>query len=305
MKNIIKTLLILFGFTPTFAQENYSFNEVYPITDQGMITMLTNDADITIVGTDRSDVLIKVERQVIGKYWTNKPFELQVIPTEVGLAISDIANQDKELNYSISINGEVNYTIELEVPLNTRLTLNGEDDDYTISNINNEITIVNQDGDIHLNQCIGESITIKTDDGGLYMENCMTNLIYNTIDGDLNAKDSSFEILTVDVEDGNIDLQNTTLTTATLNTEDGNIKVSGNTTPDARLNIHSEDGYVSMQVAEFCGQVIINHEDSAFNYAEAKYLVKNQTDETKHIDTTCEGNGRILIKTEDGKVSLL
>ena len=111
MKNITtliaSALVLLINTCEVLAQEKeFHLDEIYSISENGTITLSSDDADIFIIGSDRSDVHVKIDRVVEAKgiRWGEKNFDVKV--SEAG---GDLRIEDKEWGNQ---SGMVGYTRE-------------------------------------------------------------------------------------------------------------------------------------------------------------------------------------------------
>ncbi len=203
MKTLKLTLLLLtFGFA-ALAQETFTLDETYNMNMTGTIYLDSDDADVTITGSDRPDVRVRIYRKVETKgiVWGDNDFE--VVVEEAG---GDLKIYEKSSGSHISVVGylEEKYTIDIQAPKGVSLSIDGDDDDYLITHINGAIDLDIDDGDAELRNCGGNSFRFDLDDGDIKIDGARGKLVARLDDGDIEIENAAFDDVDVVVDDGDI-----------------------------------------------------------------------------------------------------
>lgn len=203
MKILKITLTLLIIAFAAEAQEEFKLDQEYKMNLSGTIYLDSDDADVTISGSDRPDVRVRVYRKVVTKgfVWGDKDFEV-IVEEDDG----DLKIYEKSSGSNISVVGymEEKYTIDIEAPHNVSLTINGDDDDYLITNINGAIDLDIDDGDAELRSCGGNYFKFNLDDGDINVDQASGKLIARLDDGDIEIENATFDEIDVRVDDGDI-----------------------------------------------------------------------------------------------------
>jgi len=299
------TLLFTFIFTSSIlAQNEYSHEETYAILPNGTFRLSTNDADITIKGTDRDDVYVKVWRSVKGKQWPDRDFSLDYDSDGSNVSITE-GDSWSENRVSFSFYSSLEYTIDVEVPNAVFLGLEGDDDNYNIENINNSIQLDLGDGDVVLRSIHGEKLDIHLGDGEVYMEDVSGKLKLVLNDGDTKIRNGKLSVLDVQMDDGNFDLENiTNVNELELRANDGDVDIKCELGYEADVDVNLEDGDLVFKIVDGGGKIEVDQEDGSVSYKEGLYELTSKTKYSKNLVTTKAGNSSIRISVEDGDVEL-
>lgn len=295
MKIIRATTLVLCSFilvgisSPTAAQKTDEFNldETYPIDDNGIIELQSNDADrIEIIGSDRDDVhvVINYKLSVEGlRIGDRDEFEMVVNERDGDLEIREKSEDSR--NFSINLGKiEEDYTIRIEAPRDVNLAIGGDDDNYEISEIFGYIHINADDAEIALNQCRGNQFKFNLDDGELTMDGGGTGLLeIDFDDGDAEVRNGEFNRVNIDMDDGDVFLE-TTLA------EDGDYDFS------------FDDGSLDLVVLGGGGEFWVDHD--GINVSADSEFEETRSEEDYNEYRLPGGNARVRINTDDGDVRL-
>ncbi|MEP2772522.1 MAG: DUF4097 family beta strand repeat-containing protein [Fulvivirga sp.] len=198
----ITLILLLIAFVAQ-AQEEFKLDQEYRMNLSGTIYLDSDDADVTISGSDRPDVRVRIYRKVETKgfVWGDTDFEVIVEEND-----GDLKIYEKSSGSHISVVGymEEKYTIDIEAPKGVSLTINGDDDDYLITNINGAIDLDIDDGDAELRNCGGSYFKFDLDDGDINVDQARGKLIARLDDGDIEIENATFDEVDVRVDDGDI-----------------------------------------------------------------------------------------------------
>lgn len=188
MKYFLGLPLLCIAFS-TFAQsDNFYLDEVFPIDDQGTIRLLSDDADVTVVGENRNDVAVLIERTVkrTGFHTGNADFRVEVSIVDGDLTVTE---HNRSSGFSMGYISE-EYTIQIRAPKSVSLDFKGDDDDYNITFINGEIALDTDDSDIRISNCQTPKVDLRIDDGSVEIASLKGELKARMDDGDLRILNS-------------------------------------------------------------------------------------------------------------------
>ena len=210
MKSFSSILFIfLFAFSLSFSQtKEYELDETYPIDEGGRIELHSNDADVTIKGSDRDDIRLVVHREIDQRAWPKRKnqenFFIEVELAEDEAIIREVFRNKFDMSWGINYVNEKRYTIDIEVPRGLDLAIYGDDDDYLIEDIQGSILLHSNDGDAELRHCTGSSFEFRLDDGDVYLSDGRGKLDVRGEDGDFTFEDCNFEEVRARIDDGSL-----------------------------------------------------------------------------------------------------
>jgi hypothetical protein len=284
--NLLKTTLLVLGICTTqltIAQDNvFKLDENYKIKDHGTVHLNTDDAKVTIQGSERPDVHVKIYRKITrkGVVYGKESFEVEVSERNGDLYIRDIQQQ---VNVTIVGYMSEEYEILIESPKHVNLDIEGDDDDYEIGSINGRITMNIDDGDATLTNCGGDSFKFDFDDGDLKMDKASGSLKLSLDDGDAMIRNAKFTNINVTADDADIDI-------ATSLDDDGD------------YSFRMDDGNIDLTILAGGGSFQIYHDDGRVSASQAFDVQVEEDDETRlQLDN---GSARIKIHTDDASIRL-
>ena len=282
LKTSILTLIVLTA-QQSIAQDNvFKLDEKYPIEANGTIYMDTDDANVRIMGSDRKDVRVNIYRKLTRKgiVFGDESFEVEIKPRGGNLYIKDIQQQ-----VSIGVMGYMSeeYEIKIEAPNTVNLDVDGDDDDYTIRDINGSIAMDLDDGDARLIGCSGSSFDFRLDDGDLEMD---------------EARGS----LRISVDDGDVQINNAKLNEIDAIADDGDIEIATTLVDNGNYSFRADDGDIILTVLGGGGTFHIYHDDGRVSASQAFRVLKQEDDETKL--QLGDGNATVKVRADDSNVRL-
>ena len=283
MKKYLLSILALFSTTIILAQDgDFNLDKTYPINLSGTIVLKSSDADITITGSDRSDVHVKVMRKVTSKGWSMGTREFTI---EVEERCGNLEIIERSSGSHVSFVGYMNetYKIDIEAPKGVSLDLDGDDGDYFITSVDGAITLDIDDGDADFKNCNGRYFSFNLDDGDIRMDKAAGRLSVKMDDGDLEIDNADFTIIDATVNDGDIKL-------ATTLDDDGG------------YYIRADDAGLYLVVLGGGGRFDIRHDDSRISAARDFEFIREAEEET--ILELAGGNAKFNIKTDDSSIRL-
>jgi len=303
MKLFLSTLVVLSISLSLHAQYEYNHEETHAIAPDGILTLDTEDADVVITGTTRSDAYVKIHKKVTGKEKRSHKFDIEYIEQGGNLTIKEKKNKTGN-SYTMGWNSKTVYTVELGLPSGVSMDIRGEDDNYTITNINGSIKIKSEDGDISLSDSSPKMLDVKLEDGDVELLTVRTDFDIKLEDGNISAENCEFGNLNLRLEDGDVMLNEVSLGSTKIVTEDGNIAIAVNCDSKTQVNINSEDGDIKIKTSGEGATVDVSYEDGDVDYNDDDYEVLNKTKRSKKLKTKKSGQATFKISVEDGDVRL-
>lgn len=199
--------LFLISFNAQAQKEGeFHLDENYALGANGTVYLSSEDADVRIVGSDRSDVHVKIDRieYVNGIRSGGRRFSVDVEEVSGDLYIKE----RRSGNVRISIGSfRTEYEITIEMPRSGSLKIDGEDDDYVIRSVDGSISLDVEDGDIEIFETKTENVDVVIEDGDLRLDGGVGRLYVRTEDGDIDVRNGAFNRIDIDSEDGNVSIE--------------------------------------------------------------------------------------------------
>ncbi len=313
-------LLASLGFaTLLSSQKIFELTETHPINFNGTLILQTEDADVEIIGTDRSDVYVDIYRKVKGTVKTNKKFDIEIFSENGDLTIREKPHKGSYSYFGLM--GGITYTVKIEVPKTILLDIKGEDDDYVINNVKGDISLYSEDGDVKITNTRKGSINLNLEDGDIFLSDVNGNLSVKSedgnisideanfsncklhyVDGNINLVNASINILDVKGEDGDVVIKKSELHEAVFDTEDGDIILYAHLFDDSKIKIRGEDGDVRLHLTGSGFIADVSYGDGDVDYDDAHFQVLDDSKHSIELKTKSEGRAQVRVRTEDGDV---
>ncbi len=188
-KTVLIIVIALFACNLSLAQKSkdkvkeFHMDENYEIGKNGSLHLNVSDAKVNIIGSNRSDAHVKIDRkEVIREFHSSsREFEMDIKTKGDDLYVEEY----KKGSISIKIAGyhKLDYSILVELPQGVSLIAKSDDSFYFIENVNGIIEVNLDDGDIDLKNCNGSSFDFNLDDGNLLMDGGKGKLYAKMDDG--------------------------------------------------------------------------------------------------------------------------
>lgn len=338
----MKYLIILLALTYTMTlsgQEIFEYNETHKIGNGQTLHLSSNDASVNIKGTSQNNATIEIYREATGNMTKKEDFRFDIEEKNGDLFVTEIRKQ-ANVNFMGYLNIK-QYTIDIILPHNVKLELEGDDDNYNIANIDGSIEITYEDGNVNIENSKTPSIIIKGDDGNLSISNLKGDFKTTIQDGNLTMNDCDIDNFNVRIDDGNIKLNACSTGHTDIQTEDGNIYLDvvkgdlsvtlddGNFVAhdvvsqnidikgydgDISLGLHMQnngnykiqmdDGDVDVELLSGGGVIKVKCDDGDVKLRSSAFEMLTDDDHYKEIKTVSSGSGRMEVKIEDGDVRL-
>ena len=287
MKNVKALLLILaaslVGLQVNAQDSAYDLDQTYSVEADGTIHLNSDDAEVEITGTDRSDVHLVVYRRVDVdglKIKSEGEFRMDVENRNGNLYIRENSSESHQVIFG---NIDEEYRITLEVPRTVSLSIQGDDDSYRIANVAGSIALKADDSDIELSGTGGDSFEFQIDDGSIQMEKGSGTLSLKMDDGDMYVRNASFSEVDAEMDDGEIDL------TTTL--ADGGF-----------YRFEMDDGDLELNIAGGGGEFDVRHDENPPSVGGS--FEEISSDEERAVFRLPGGDARIEIDADDGDIDL-
>ncbi len=275
----------LFAFT-SFVQgqkddEDFHLDNEYKISSTGRLKLNCSDARVVITGSSRSTAHVKIDRIVESKglFFGNREFAVDIFEANGNLDIKERSQG------TIGMVGyyHVKYTITIEVPEGISLSVDGDDGDFFLTDINGKVDMNVDDADIELTACKGSDFKFRLDDGDIRMDQGRGQLEIDGDDSDIEIRNANFTSVVADVDDGDFIIQTA-------------LADSG------KYSIHAQDGLISFTVISGGGIFEVRHDDSHVT-TENGFTLEEQTDNRTRF-TLANGNARVDLRADDARVKL-
>ena len=280
-------VMSLVGLLATFAvnaQKNgeYHLDQSYTIAANGTLYLDSEDANVNITGSSRTDAHVKIDRVVETRGFSSgrNEFRFDVEDRAGNLYLTERSRGGVTMQVGYS---RTDYTIDIELPRGVSLKIKGEDDDYVIRNIDGKISIETEDGDIELIDCFGSDFQFKLEDGDLKVDGGNGSISIDIEDGDVDIRKGNFDRIEVDVQDGNIILE-----TAIVD--------------NGIYDIKAEDARIDFVVLKGGGEFLVLKDDGSLRTS-SDFETLQESDHRALVKLP-GGNAKIEIRTDDGRVRL-
>jgi hypothetical protein len=177
----------------------------------------------------------------------------------------------------------IDYKIEIRAPFGSNVDITGDDDDYSLTAINGEISINADDADVHLKNCQGNRFFFDLDDGDVTMDQGHGQLTARMDDGDIEIRNAAFQ---------NIDYRG----------DDGDVAIETSISPNAIFKFSGDDSTFDIVITQGGGTFTINHDDGNIDYDNNFRLVDKESERT--VLSLTGGRGKVIISGDDIRVNL-
>ncbi|WP_138431973.1 DUF4097 family beta strand repeat-containing protein [Fodinibius saliphilus] len=278
---LVATLILSIS---VYAQDGvFNLDREYEIDSGGTVHLNSDDADVTIEGSDRSNVHLVVYRNIDVDGWklgSSGEFDIEVEERGGDLYIREVDSEKFRMLFG-SVESE--YRITLEVPSNVSLDLQGDDDDYEISDIEGALSVNADDSDLDLSGMTGNDFSFDLDDGSIRMDEGRGDLKVRMDDGDVYVRQAAFNEIDADFDDGEMDI-----TTSLAN--------------DGLYIFDFDDGELELNITGGGGDFDISHDNASIRTD--NMFEELDKDERRSLYRLSGGEARVEIDIDDGDVEL-
>ena len=284
----MKTLFFAAGLSAismcTSAQSKsneYHHDQDYKISPTGRLSLRCSDAKVTITGSARTTAHVKIDRELITRGFTFGTQEFSVDIKERSGDLDIRENSSSQMGM-VGYQHE-KYEIRIELPAGVSLSVNGDDGDFYVRNINGAISMSIDDGDIDLNGCTGNEFYFRMDDGDLMMDGGKGSLEIDADDADVEISNGQFESIVADVDDGDL-------------------VISTSLSDAGTYQIDSQDGLIALTVTNGGGEFSIRHDDGHVT-ATGNFETLRESEDYTELKLA-SGNAKVKIHADDARVKL-
>lgn len=288
MKKMITTVgigLVFLIATPNAnAQRDGEFHldKTYSIGASGTLYLNSEDAEVRITGSNRSDAHVKIDRTQQIKGFSSGRSEFNILVENRGDDLHIIERERSGVRIQMG-SIRTDYRIEIELPESVSLRVKGEDDDYVVRNVSGKIYMETEDGDIEIIDCRSTKFEFRLEDGDLKIDGGMGSLTVESEDGDIEVRRGNFKDIDIDIEDGDVILETSLF-------------------DEGRYSVRSEDSSVDFMVTNGGGEFSILKDDGSVR-ASSEFETVRETDHRSELKLE-GGKANVEIRTEDGRVRL-
>lgn len=264
--------------------DEFNLDEVYAIDQNGTVSLQSDDARVTITGSDRSDVrvVVRYKREVKG-FTIGDGDRFEMIVEERG---GDLAIYEKERDNGSRLSvGSVKeeYEIRIEAPRSVAFNLEGDDETYRIAGIDGSIRLDADDTDIELSDCNGDDFSFSMDDGSISMDGGSGRLVIELDDGEARIMNGNFNEIELEGDDSNI--------TITTRLDD-----------EGSYRFDFDDADLQLNIIGGGGDFDIRHDNADISVGREFEEVLD--DKNRSIYRLLGGNAKVSIDTDDGDIDL-
>lgn len=146
----------------------YDYDETFALPTSRQIRITSEDAKVTVSGSDRSDVRIRAHYGIKStpEMLQNFSYRLNVSTVESGLHVQEMRQTGSRFIYDKQA-----HTLHVEVPRNAHVSIVEEDGSCEITAVAGTVDVRMDDGSGHAADCSGP-ITVTLDDGTFTHRNC-------------------------------------------------------------------------------------------------------------------------------------
>ena len=263
--------------------DEFNLDKEYSIDAGGMILLDSDDAEVTVVGSDRNKVHVVVHYKLTSSglsFGSREPFEMEVRREDGNLIIQELPREGDQV---IIGDTDKEYTIRIETPRGVDLEFKGDDEHYEIKGINGRISIDADDSRISLIDCKGQWFAFNLDDGNLTM-------------------DQGSGTLKLDMDDGQATIRHGTFKSIDLVSDDGTVEIYTALAAKGDYSFDLDDGNLQLFITEGGGTFTIRHDNSSIQTGVGFELVTEQGHQSKY--ELPGGSATVQMQADDTEVSL-
>lgn len=327
VKNIACLVTVLLVWSGTaFAGDTIrrNYHETFPVGLKARLRIDQGDGDVTIRSWDRSEIEITVryraEHHSIGVGDDDRRFSIEF--HHDGNEVEAIEKRHRDGFFGLRAVRMYEYVWEINAPADTRLFIDGDDGNLDIENWRGRIDLSLDDGDIELRGVHAEETRIELGDGDIEIDDHEGDLDITIDDGDvsidglvaasciLRYEDGDVRIsratgdFRIDGDDGRLRLFDTAARRLRVETGDGDIELRLRQSTEIDYEIETDDGDVDIRLpAGVSATFSIDVDDGSI-----RLDLPEETDirerRGRASGTLGDGNGRIRITAEDGRITV-
>lgn len=279
----MSALVLLIGITVHAQDSEFNLDETYQIAQDGTVYLDSDDAEVTIKGSDRSEVHVVVYHRLDVDGWelkSGEEFKMNVETRNGNLYIKEAERDGGRLLFG-SVQEE--YRITIEMPKSAALDIKGDDGTYDISNVGSAVRINADDSEIELMGATGTNFEFNIEDGSIQMDQGKGKLKLSMDDGEFRVRQANFSEIDADIEDGEMDI-----TTSLAD--------------DGYYLFDMDDGDLELNIAGGGGEFDIDYDNN--NVSVGSNFKEVHKDEEHALYRLPGGNAKVEIDSDDGDIEL-
>lgn len=283
--SLLMIIPILLGtlVLPAMAQNNeYILDENYDLTADGTVFLDSEDAEVTITGSDRNDVHLSVYHRVDvdGIEWGGGDFKMNITQRDGDIYIEEAGGNSNSFRIG---NIEREYRITINIPRTVPIDIKGDDGTYEISDTGGAIRIAADDSDIIIRNAAGEDFIFMIDDGAIYM-------------------DKGRGKLSVTLDDGEFQVENGLFNEIDASADDGDLSFGTELYDDGQYNFSIDDGELELDILGGGGNIDVVYDDTNINIFGGFTIISDSEERT--VYSVSGGSASVNIGIEDGELYL-
>jgi len=264
-------IVLFFATTTVVAELQPQSSEVYEKETEsfkmkagGTVIIESDDGYIRVTTWNKDEVEVVMHKRAWGR---NKreaernlaDIEIELTQRDDRLYIRDITESYREHNVGLLdlIRGNwdfgTNVDFEVMVPKKMNLDLTVDDGDVWIDDIEGEIVIDIDDGDVEIKNVLTNRVEIDVDDGDIELEDLKQAnkgskglLFVNGDDNDVIIRRAEMETIEIEGDDGMIEFYDVVLKNLDIDLDDGEFDAEMDVMESGRLRIMVNDGDVTL-----------------------------------------------------------
>ena len=283
MKKTLLTLLTMGVAVTLYAQKSNEFHldQSYKINSKGIVKLLSDDAEVTIIGEERTDVAVVIDRVVNKGGFHMGDAEFYVDVQEIDGDLHIIEHSESH-GVSFGYISE-DYEIKILTPRGVSLDLRGDDDEYIIKRINGAIKVDADDADIRITSCNSNDYDLDIDDGDLHIDKASGSLRARIDDGDIRILDASF-------------------TSIDIVSDDSYVYIATSLSSTGDYDLRGDDATFELDVLGGGGSFVISHDDGRIRASQTFDLINESDHKTTY--KLPGGNSLVNFRGDDISVRL-
>jgi len=276
---------------PNFEEYTRDMAERFEVDPSSKLLVSIDDAELEIIGWDRSEVAIE------GTITVSAPSEEKAEEVFKTFSISGEENEVVMRHDAGSIRVETRMLgcsavqtchavirCTIHVPRGSEIDLNLDDGKADITSIEGRIRIDGDDLSMNMNDIDTDFLTIDIDDGRLEGTGIKGHVEINSDDANISLKESTCDGLRISLDDGSVEIE-----TSILEGE--------------KYFVSSDDGDITMMIrGDAQIDIEINKDNGTF---ESDFPIKGKLEEHRISGTIGDGGAEMNISTDDGDIRLL
>lgn len=278
------SVLLLAGALSVEAQNNeYKLDQDYGIAADGTVFLESDDAEVTIIGSDRFDVNVNVYHRidVDGIEWgSDGEFKMNIKQRDGNLYIEEAERDNNSFRIG---NIDREYRITVSIPRGVSIDVKGDDGTYEISDVGGAINLVADDSDIGVKNATGEDFSFKIDDGAIRMDRGQGKLA-------------------VTIDDGEFQLDNGQFSEIDVTGDDASLFFATGLSDAGKYYFGIDDGDLELDILDGGGSIDITHDDTDIKTIGP--FTKVSDEEERTVYNMNGGNASVEIESEDGDIVL-